>query len=383
MPRTKKQMNTALFNILIEYAASLNEIILDSDKARYIAKRTDEDSALLSDASLESLLIGRRIRLVKISHEEQLYFCLFGIPSVEVSPTGMESINLTPALLTCAVLEAKISPIATGFGVKDAIEADFIGVQGYNGHALEKIVELFPPMLAFEGANNYEYQHDLQRVIGSFLARSLDNQQIDLEQNTVVSLIDFFEANSTYIPFGILARSLISITWEGLFLDLYRCIEQIYSCIKVSALREDWDSSRPVRQLAELLELHLAWRPKEDEAFGSILEKCDPSLIRQACALLNLPLEETAIESGVKVLRPRSDDKLAKSVAKKLYGIRNNLVHYRPVNEIINKSDQEWNATIRLMLALVHEAYEIFGPVFFEEKKVDASSELESEPHHL
>jgi len=317
---------------------------------------------------LEAFLLGRRSRIVKITHGDELYFCLFGIPLTGDLPDGIETTDLTPALLTCAVLEAKVLPIATGLEIKDAIESEYIGTKDYCGHDVNAISKLFPPLVVVKGDSNYEFQHDLQRVMGSFLVRSLNNQQIELQEETIDTFITFFEAGSAYIPFGIIIRSLISVTWEGLFLDAYRCIEQIYSCIKVGELREDWDSEKSLRQLAELLESHLAWRPKEDDAFGSILEKCDPLGIKDACTLLELPTEETLSENGLQVTRPRSDDKLARSVAKHLYGIRNNLVHYRPVHELIKKSDDEWNSIIRLMLGFVQESYSLFGPNFFEKK---------------
>jgi len=372
-------MNKSIFDLLLLRAEQEGVVIQNADKSRFIAKIAEADSLLLSDAELNPLLLGRRSRLVQVKHGTELYFCLFGVSGLELLPEGMENIPLTPALFTCAVLEGKVLPIATGSEIKDAIESDFRGVMGYGGHDVTVIATLFPTVLVYKGNSDYEYQHNIQRVMGSFLVRALDDLQIELEEATVNSLVGFFEAGSHHIPFEILLRGIMSVTWEGLFLDAYRCIEQIYSCIKVSSLRSDWASGRPLRELAELLESHLAWRPKEDDALASILERCDPVVIKDACSLLNVPLDETVMANGQEVVRVRTDEKLARSVAKNIYAIRNNLVHYRPVHELVKKSDGEWNAIVRLMLKLVRESYELFGPSFFENNiNISVSAHLEA-----
>ncbi|MCH8620754.1 hypothetical protein [Undibacterium sp. TS12] len=360
-------MNGSIFQLLFERAANENVIIQNADKSRYITKISDEDSELLSDAKLSALLLGRKSRIVQIEHREETYFCLFDFPEPDVPPEGIEATPLTPALFTCAVLEAKVLSNATGSEIKNAIESDFIDNAGYAGHKLDVITPLFPTVLAYKGSVYYEYQHDLQRITGSFIARTLDNLQIELERTTIESLIDFFEAGPRHIPYANIVRGMMTLTWEGLFLDTYRCIEQIYSCTKVAALKNDWASNKPLRQLAELLETHLSWRPKEEDALIAILEKCDKASIKEACILLRIPTEETVHVDGQETVRPRTDEKLAKSVAGNIYSIRNNLVHYRPIHEMVKKNDSEWNCIIRLMLKLVREAYELFGPSFFED----------------
>jgi hypothetical protein len=136
---------------LIHRAEQDDIFIENAEAGRFISKLNDEDSEILSDAIIEPLLLGRKSRIVKIHHGKNLYFCISGFPEVYDLPDGLEAVDMTPALFTCAILEGKVPPKATGFQIKQVIESEYRGVAGYAGHNLKVISELFPVMYAFKG----------------------------------------------------------------------------------------------------------------------------------------------------------------------------------------------------------------------------------------
>ena len=363
--RNRIEMNSEIFSLLVQHAVQDKVVINDSDKSRYVRRLSTADSKLMSEAAIIVLSIGRRVRIIKLQFEGEIYFCFFGMSEPEELPEGMIGVDMTPAIFVCAALACKILPKGSGAEIKQAIELDFMGVAGYEGHDLNVIMSLFPAAYAYKGSSNFEYQSDLNRIAGNCFARTYLDGPIFLETTTIAALADFFEGASSYLPYGNLVRGMIAISWESLYLELYRCLEQLYACTRVAALRAEWCSEKSIRELAMLLENHLSWRPKEDDSLTAIIQQCNPATVRSACTLLAIPLVEIVVVNGANEERERKPENLAKSVSNSIYALRNHLVHYRPAHVGVAKGDQEWNGIIRLMLELVSQSYELFGRDFF------------------
>lgn len=360
-------MSKELFSLLTSHAFKEGVVIADSEKGRYIERKSDDDAVLMSTADVENIRIGRDVHIIKIKDNSDFYFCIFGLPPPDEIPDGITFIKLTPALFSVSVLASNIKPLASGNAIKDAIEFDYVGRAGYNGHELEMIAPLFPPAIVCKGSNNSVFHLNLHRVFGAFYCKTSLDRPIDLEPLTLSELASFFEGASKFIPFANIARGLAASSYEGLFLETYRCLEQLYSCAKVNNLRENWASNQSLRTLAALLENHLGWRPKEDDALLLMLQRCNLSTVKAVCATLDLPVEKNEVIDGVTEIRPKTDLELVKTAATGVYTLRNQLVHYRPVHEIPHKSDASWNELIRLMLIIVKESYSVFGEVFFDD----------------
>ena len=103
-----------------------------------------------------------------------------------------------------------------------------------------------------------------------------------------------------------------------------------------------------------MLERHLSWRPKEDEALCKIVGSCDGACVASLCVAFGMhePLEDLALR--------------AERASRKIYDLRNNVVHYRPIHEMIQKSDAEWDCIVFALLDVVNQIYELRGEPFFE-----------------
>lgn len=348
-------MSAALFARLVDHASLLGEEILHADKPRFLKRLNDDDAELMAKAETNSIIVTRQIRLVRLEWQSSVYFCLLGLPESELLPEGLEPVDLTPALFCLGVLESGARPTAaaSSAAIKDALNTAYMGSpDGYEGHELGQIRPLFPDIFTYRSAAPSEYHKQGERVLGSFLAKSYLDGPIALDPDTISSFSETFERGSPQIPFEILIQGILSISWENLYLSIYRCIEQLYSASRVSILRAHWASAMSLRDLAKLLEKHLSWRPKEEDAFREIVLLCSPEVVSAICASLPPSTSDT------------HEDRCS-FVAGSLYRLRNQIVHYRPVHERVHKSEEEWNILIRGMLAIMNTLYEIRAADFF------------------
>jgi hypothetical protein len=349
-------MNKVLFERLVTAAQQRDVDITNSTKGRFLRRLSEEDAELMTSGDANSLVVSRHVRIVRVSFKDETYFCVFGLAEPDETPQGLEPCEMTPALFSIAVLEANVQPTnsISGSQIRDAIEDRFVGAENYEGHDLETIESLFPRILAYRIANPEPYLYEGEyRVLGALLARSYTDGPINISTRALENIWQLFESGSKYIPYRNLVQGIMSISWESLFLETYRCLEQLYAEPRVSALKDKWPSTLPLRDLAAMLEQHLSWRPKEDDALAKIISACEPELLKTLCVALGV---EAQVENQIA---------RAEQVSKKIYSIRNNVVHYRPVHEVINKTDLEWDAIVSALLGVVESLYEARGELFF------------------
>ena len=138
-------------------------------------------------------------------------------------------------------------------------------LRGTRETVLEDISALFPSILVIEASKNYLYTEDIDRVSGVMAAISYFDGPIALSKSTIDGISTLFQTGSKYIPYEIVLQGIFSISWGGLYVELYRCIEPLFSIPRLRALTKGSNSEKPLGEIMGLLEKHLSWRPKEDE----------------------------------------------------------------------------------------------------------------------
>ncbi|MCA3715982.1 hypothetical protein [Phenylobacterium sp.] len=347
-------MSRALFELLAEHASQGGDPVANRDAARWIKRKDAADLALMDSASAEPRIVTRQIRLVRINHNDESYFCTFGLPETEEEPPDLEIVDATPGIFALSVLEANVRPLSTVTAavVKNVLDEQFHdNGSGYEGHELEEIISCFPSLVVYHATVPATYHEITDRVLGSILARTYFDGPISLEPETIYALTELFETDCELIPFRNIVQGVLSISWENLFLECYRCIEQLYGMWRFLELKNELNFALSPRDLAKLIEDQLSWRPKENEAFADLIKRCDEALISSICASL-------AVEG-------ETHEKCSSKLAAMLYALRNNIVHYRPANSVVDKTDADWNIIIQAMLKLVAELYNHHARPFF------------------
>lgn len=350
-------MSNVIFGRLIAFADALGVPINDPTTTRFLARHSDEDADLMAKAKVTFYDVTRKIRLFRLVHNECVYFCVFGLPKLEELPTGLDEHPLTPGILQSCIVEGDIQPRRTvsGYDIKDAIEIVPLNDEGrYVGHDFAPVAALFPPAAVFKASTNEDFHSSNLRVISALIAQSYEDGPLELGEQNIRSLVGIIEGGSPHIPFENLLQGMLSIYWSSLFLELYRCIEQLYAAPRIIKLCEHWPSKLPIHDLARQIEKSLGWRPKEDEALAGLLAECDTSTVEAACSAFN-------------VLEADEDQKSTPSerLAKTIYKLRNSIVHFRPATKVEKKGDAEWRVITDAMINLVDELYAKHGERFF------------------
>lgn len=197
------------------------------------------------------------------------------------------------------------------------------------------------------------YTENIDRVLGAITVASYADGPIALTPETLKRAGALFREGSEFIPYMIVLQGLLSISWGGFFVELYRCLEQLFAVPRLRDLTKDWKTERSIRALAELLEKRLSWRPKEDDSLTKVLSCCDETAITDIVAAFELTLDENS--------------EPIERAAREIYNLRNSLVHFRAANEMSEMAGDQWDNIIRSMLEVVSQTYGEYGELFHEE----------------
>ncbi|MEA8826924.1 hypothetical protein PZS68_20065 [Klebsiella aerogenes] len=330
---------------------------LADDNGRWLARKDEVDLNLMTNAEVEVLTLGAKMFAISIKNGDDKYFCFCGLDIPEQLPANLEETDPTPGLFSCVVFCAQLQAIATASQARDILEQQYFGQEGYSGHELNEIVPLFPALYFLKETtkDSTPYLNNLERVAGAFITAGYSSHPLEVNASLRLRLLSLFEAGSETIPFGLPLQGLLSYNWPSLFLDLYRCLEQLYTVLKLKSLVTKLPYNGALAELAYLLEDELSWRPKEQDALASILAHT---------------VEDTRskILSAFKLNITDSTEYSASKCASYIYKLRNSHVHFRPAMKAENKPTEQWNEIVLAMCDAVDDVYEALGIDFLKDR---------------
>jgi len=279
---------------------------------------------------------------------------------------GFEKCELTPALFALAVIELHLVPIASGSEIRDLLEDQYMGVDQYEGHDVGDIQLMFSPLVAYHVDSDFEFTSDPLRAVGSYVARTYDNGPLPLSDKTRNSLVRIFETGNRWIPFQLVLQGILSFSWASLYLEIYRCIENMYPYARIKKLTENWPPHSSLRDIAILLEKELSWRPREEEALASIIRQCSGAASQKLLQSFNMQSDSIVDPSA--------------AAARLVYATRNELVHFRPREETASRDDAIWDRQVCALIDCLEEVYRISGDFFHELQQVVTSADVSPRP---
>lgn len=347
-------MSKIIFQRLVDRAAVEGTEIANSDKGRYIKRLSDEDASLMAKADIiDRRKITRLMRAVRFEHKGKRFFAFFGFASGQVPlvmPEGLTEIDPTPGMFAIAITETDVAPRSTGSQIRQIIEAEYDGVEGYEGHDFADVKGLFPSVTFAEADVNYPYTEDLDRVLGAMVAATYLDGPIALDEDTLEAITDLFTTGPDTVPFDNVLQGILSISWSGLYVELYRCIEQLYPAPSLADLLKHWSSAQSFAVLTDLLRKQIGWHPREDNSLLKLIAACPDQVSTDLIDAFGVPLDEKST--------------LAEIASRHVYAMRNGLVHFRGNTTITPPTDEKWNSIVVAMISLVNEAYDRFGELF-------------------
>jgi hypothetical protein len=347
MSRNKIDANTDVFRRLDEYCGRRGEPILNAGTARWIqTQKTDADREFLVYSSkVQELLLSPTLRIGRFDHRNRSYFITAGFDFPEI-PEELQEEDLTGGMLTAFLSEMTLRPVATPIEVREVVEVADNKAAGYDGHDCTQIASLFPliqvvssEILADNNSSNI------------FLLLCLcDRRRYDhwIDEDLAAAIKGLSNLSTSAIPFDLLCRAVLDFDPSSLFLALYRCMEALYSREKTMALMNDLGIQKDWAVVAQSLESQLGWYPREEASLEDLLTHAKEADMNAAVSALNESVPE--------------ESKISSFTARRVYALRNGLVHYRSFRSLPYLSKIDWCRLCEAMVSVVSDVYAVTFP---------------------
>lgn len=351
MNRNRKKLSEELFLKILEKGLREDPDFPLSLDGRWIEKLNDADATFMSKAEVEILRLSSSRVAAKMTHEDLSVFAISGFSVCDEIPEGLSERDATPGTFALFALQADLEVTGSAAEIRNLTELVSEAHPPYIGHELNQVMPIFPDIIFFEIDKAFDYTNHLDRLVGSYCAKTVSQSGMHLSSNTQIEISKMFETGADEIPYHVLLRGLLSASPQVLFLDLYRCIEQLYSVPRLGELQKALRHSASIYDLSRVLEETISWRPKEDEALFQLFT----GITTDHCK---------AIRSHFGDIESIENTKSAERAAKRIYRLRNENVHFRPAMTGDELSEETWDAVICTMLSVVSDLYDIHGKTY-------------------
>lgn len=338
--RNKIEANTRVFSSLDSYCFSAGENRSGNVGGRWIISAPGHDRDRLVRAELtESLSIGPALKMARFDIDGIALFCSVGL-KLSTSIGGLTEEEVDGGMLTVLLSELSPSPSASVLEVANIVQTG-ASTSGYLGHEAYEISPLFPEISVLSGVDISADENF--RIF--FLMCLADATKTGgwMDENLKHNLQLIAELSPVAIPYRILCRALFDADPAAVFLALYRCLEALYAYSHATELISKLGINHSWGHVAQILEETLAWRPREEPSLGVLL--------RYAVGHDLLILLDALGEK----LPPNSD--LVSYATKKMYNLRNSLVHYRSFHQSFNPDVINWNRLCEASALMVLHVY--------------------------
>lgn len=337
--RNKIEANKVIFEKLDSFCQARGTTISNAGIARWI-ETTEENRAFLIHAeAVNSLVLSPTLAIQRFDFEDRSYFVTAGFETVE-DPEELIREDLNGSILTAFLSETDVRVTATPDEVRNVVEVGQLGEPEYNGHAFEQMASLFPNIQVYSTPRLVKEESEAT----FFLLCLADRRRVDhwIDEELANSLKSLASLTANAIPYRNLSRATLDIDPASLFLALYRTLESLYAREKTSILMTALAIKRRTwLDVAQSLEEHLGWYPREETSLENLLRHA----------------KETTLESILtefKLIKTEGMN-LPAVTAKRIYALRNSLVHYRPFHQASPIPSLNWGRLCEAMISLVLE----------------------------
>lgn len=339
--------NKSIFAGLDEYCRLRDQVLANAGSARWITSLPQHRHFMLHASVGEKITFNARRSLAVLNVDDRSFVGAVGFEG-ELHLDDFKEVELDAGHLTVILSELKPRPKATPAEVRDVVEGfDKNADPEYSGHDPMFVAGLYPPIRIFQAVA------PLTSPWNTFFKLCVDEgESVGMWSDIGIAnaLKGVCDREPERIPYQILCRSIFDGDPTSLYLALYRCLERLYSYSSSKELIHALNIDREWDVVAAALEDTLSWYPKEEGSLTKLLSLANRDDIRNFFSSLGEAVP--------------SDDQLPQQAARRIYLLRNSIVHYRPSQSMINIDNYEWDAMIQSMAKIVLSVYmKVFGTI--------------------
>jgi hypothetical protein len=346
--------NKKIFNFLRERLLSDPE---SSQRMIYQGRRhirtTEDEKSWLQDLVLvDTIPIFGYFQGAIYKNLEDIYF-VYVAEETDFVIEGFEPIDINSGIFTALVAELNFPVIGDPLSILNSIfiqdfEDDLMNESLDRwSYDWNEISIFFPPFCIYKISGTSPFYEEnanlvsLSRVISYFLLAARHHIILEFETSTINEFEKILLECSNF-PFDNLFSSLIAYRWKFAFLEIYRCLEQLFNLVKLKGTHTKISTSINLIEFARLLEDELGWKVKEDMAIQEIFNQ-SPDEIK---TMFETVKRETDYEDC--------------SICNFFYKIRNEIVHFRLLHKEPNLNGFQWNLMLEATLHLTRYWYQEF-----------------------
>lgn len=197
--------------------------------------------------------------------------------------------------------------------------------------------------------------------------------------------------NSKYIS-KVLFRAITSTNWEHCYLELYRCIENLYKVYHIDYLKENLLSdtvkiadslekmglkSREVSDVNKIFEKisinQYLLKDLKESVLGTENQSSAIKISQDALSSLKEAIDKEDSSFGDDLLKRLREElnqekessenimKISREMAEKLYQIRCNIAHLKYKHDHVSFEEDQWQKIVYVILNIIDELYNLYG----------------------
>lgn len=302
--------------------------------------------------------LAHDVRFFTAQTDEKILYCLTNFTESpasiqQLSSEGIVAVSPSEAIFLATITDASIqrSPSIS----LNTLEQEVLFQQEetiYTGHNIFDLLPYFESMTFFTVTENSQHSGKEAKDLAYFIA-SHDLNLINPNLHIFLSQFrDLLSHPGSFMKQNIF-WSMTAAHYKHVFLELYRCIENIYSLPHAMALKQKMGLSLASYEIARHCADELGWKRKEESSLIKILKltptnTIEPFVTQNICAL----------EGTQYLFTPQDvEDKSKTSLAKLIYKVRNQLVHQFESDKELSISSEAWIDLIKLLIPIIDHIY--------------------------
>ncbi|EKN4021952.1 hypothetical protein PGT05_012345 [Yersinia enterocolitica] len=273
----------------------------------------------------------------------------------DLSDRFIHEASLTTGMLMALVIDSGLKP--NPLLSEDVVVENLLSQHDsddYKGHELDDLLYGVESLSVFEIGKNSAFYDNSHLEIGYYIYSSFD-WLIHLPLKELIERARGIFISTSKIPKDNLFLFLTSIHWKHAYLELYRCIEGLYSIPRAIALKEKLNLDIKASEIAMHCSKELGWRRKEEESLYQLFNLMSLDSIK-GTGIDKVSFMRDLLSEAEK---EHSHAKVCETLAKRIYKIRNQLVH-QGVSDSINVLDEDWPILMTFLMNMMLVSFESY-----------------------
>ena len=343
MSRSMIETNKRVFSRLTEVAKTSGRALANTDAVRFV-KTTPEEREWLKDLVVKDVEpLSPKLKAATVEYQGRTFLVVVGTARVAKMDYAMKPVDVNAGMFTAFVEEFDV-PFRETTGPLEIIEnalGQFVGSGDYAGHDLSLIAELFEPILAYEVALDSPIPAgDLTRLSCLWALKVRETIILPFTNETLGAFETLLSQGIQNLPSENLLRGLQCAHWQHAFLEIYRCIERLFSFQHIEELHKELAVAISLLEFAAKIEKATGWRPREEDAMVRLFDPMPP-----------------AAQALLETVRTELLGNTLQGLAGWLYSLRNSVVHFRPASERMHLTNSQWDRVMRATVLVIGRLY--------------------------